>query len=211
VQGFSGAWVGGEAALLLHFAACPLPKHFLHSPTDRQRQDPVLPLYSGVSCYLSQCVCLPLHRAASLPSYPPTVLSSLSAPSLLPPAPQIDNEDLLFSLETLVERFAEHMAPYAVGLTTHLAAQFWRIAADEDEAAAAAGSGSDADDDDAEGARAGRGRWAVGGVVPDPAPCVCMCLRLLVPARVHAPHVHAPTAACACACACSTCACRGVS
>lgn len=70
---------------------------------------------------------------------------------------EIDNEDLLFSLETLVERFADHMAPYAVGLTTHLAAQFWRIAADEDDAAAAAGSGSDADADDAEGALAAYG------------------------------------------------------
>ncbi len=33
---------------------------------------------------------------------------------------QVENEDLIFTLETLVERFDEEMAPYAVGLTQHL-------------------------------------------------------------------------------------------
>ena len=40
---------------------------------------------------------------------------------------QVENEDLVFTLETLVERFDEEMAPYAVGLTQHLAAAFWRM------------------------------------------------------------------------------------
>ena len=40
---------------------------------------------------------------------------------------QVDNEDLIFTLETVVERFGEEMAPYAVGLTQHLAAAFWRM------------------------------------------------------------------------------------
>ena len=40
---------------------------------------------------------------------------------------QVENEDLIFTLETLVERFDEEMAPYAVGLTQHLAAAFWRM------------------------------------------------------------------------------------
>ena len=39
----------------------------------------------------------------------------------------MENEDLVFTLETLVERFGEDMAPYAVGLTQHLAAAFWRM------------------------------------------------------------------------------------
>ena len=39
----------------------------------------------------------------------------------------MENEDLIFTLETLVERFDEEMAPYAVGLTQHLAAAFWRM------------------------------------------------------------------------------------
>lgn len=46
---------------------------------------------------------------------------------------QIDNEDLTFSLETVVERFSGDMAPYAVGLVSHLTGQFWRIVASEDE------------------------------------------------------------------------------
>lgn len=46
---------------------------------------------------------------------------------------QIDNEDLTFSLETVVERFSADMAPYAVGLVSHLTQQFWRIVASEDE------------------------------------------------------------------------------
>lgn len=40
---------------------------------------------------------------------------------------QVENEDLIFTLETLVERFDEEMAPYAAGLTQHLAAAFWRM------------------------------------------------------------------------------------
>ncbi|DBB04276.1 hypothetical protein WJX77_005934 [Trebouxia sp. C0004] len=40
---------------------------------------------------------------------------------------EVENEDLIFTLETLVERFDEEMAPYAVGLTQHLAAAFWRM------------------------------------------------------------------------------------
>ena len=40
---------------------------------------------------------------------------------------QVENEDLVATLETVVERFGEDMAPYAVGLTQHLAAAFWRM------------------------------------------------------------------------------------
>ena len=40
---------------------------------------------------------------------------------------QIESEDLLFTLETVVEKFGEEIAPYAVGLCQHLAAAFWRI------------------------------------------------------------------------------------
>lgn len=43
---------------------------------------------------------------------------------------QVENEDLVATLETLVERFGEDMAPYAVGLTQHLAAAFWRMQVD---------------------------------------------------------------------------------
>lgn len=40
---------------------------------------------------------------------------------------QIENEDLVFTLETIVEKFGEDMAPYAVGLCQHLTEAFWRM------------------------------------------------------------------------------------
>lgn len=39
---------------------------------------------------------------------------------------QVDNEDLVLTLEAIVEKFEDEMAPFAVGLTQHLAAAFWR-------------------------------------------------------------------------------------
>ncbi|WVY92645.1 hypothetical protein V8G54_031733 [Vigna mungo] len=39
---------------------------------------------------------------------------------------EIENEDLVFTLETIVDKFEEEMAPYALGLCQHLAAAFWR-------------------------------------------------------------------------------------
>ncbi|PSC72993.1 importin beta-like SAD2 [Micractinium conductrix] len=56
---------------------------------------------------------------------------------------EIDNEDLTFSLETVIERFAADMAPYATGLCQQLAQQFWRITA--------AGEGAEGGDDDEDG------------------------------------------------------------
>ena len=48
--------------------------------------------------------------------------------SLSPYEPlKVDNEDLVFTLETIVEKFGEQMAPYALGLCQHLAAAFTRI------------------------------------------------------------------------------------
>ena len=44
-----------------------------------------------------------------------------------PAVAQIDNEDLVFTLETIVEKFGEDMAPYAVGLCQHLTQAFWRM------------------------------------------------------------------------------------
>jgi hypothetical protein len=48
--------------------------------------------------------------------------------------PQVESEDLVFTLETIVEKFGEEIAPYAVGLTQNLTAAFWKfMAAEEDE------------------------------------------------------------------------------
>ncbi|GJN21056.1 hypothetical protein PR202_gb08502 [Eleusine coracana subsp. coracana] len=50
---------------------------------------------------------------------------------------EVENEDLVFTLETIVDKFGEEMAPYALGLCQNLAAAFWRCMASseaEDEA-----------------------------------------------------------------------------
>ncbi|CAH1416756.1 unnamed protein product [Lactuca virosa] len=39
---------------------------------------------------------------------------------------EVENEDLVFTLETIVDKFGEEMAPYAVGLCQNLAAAFWK-------------------------------------------------------------------------------------
>ncbi|KAL9247096.1 hypothetical protein vseg_020563 [Gypsophila vaccaria] len=39
---------------------------------------------------------------------------------------EVENEDLVFTLETIVDKFGEEMAPYAFGLCQNLAAAFWK-------------------------------------------------------------------------------------
>ncbi|KXZ43736.1 hypothetical protein GPECTOR_81g184 [Gonium pectorale] len=59
---------------------------------------------------------------------------------------QVDNEDLVFTLEVLVEKFADSIAPYAVQMATQLVGAFWKYSnaadgeedADEDSAGIAA-------------------------------------------------------------------------
>ncbi|ERN11860.1 importin beta-like SAD2 [Amborella trichopoda] len=49
---------------------------------------------------------------------------------------EVENEDLVFTLETIVDKFGEEMAPYALGLCQNLSAAFWKCMqsaeADED-------------------------------------------------------------------------------
>jgi hypothetical protein len=56
---------------------------------------------------------------------------------------QIDAEDLVFSLESLVEKFGQDMAPYAVQMVAQLAAAFDKYTQ--------GGEGDDDDDDDGAG------------------------------------------------------------
>ena len=42
-------------------------------------------------------------------------------------ASQVESEDVVFALETIVENFGGEMAPFAVGLCQHLARAFWRL------------------------------------------------------------------------------------
>ncbi|KAK1299968.1 hypothetical protein QJS10_CPB13g00661 [Acorus calamus] len=39
---------------------------------------------------------------------------------------EVENEDLVFTLETVVDKFGEEMAPYALGLCQNLASAFWK-------------------------------------------------------------------------------------
>ncbi|EEC73155.1 hypothetical protein OsI_07188 [Oryza sativa Indica Group] len=45
---------------------------------------------------------------------------------------EVENEDLVFTLETIVDKFGEEMAPYALGLCQNLAAAFWRCMASQE-------------------------------------------------------------------------------
>ncbi|XP_065012601.1 importin beta-like SAD2 isoform X1 [Musa acuminata AAA Group] len=55
---------------------------------------------------------------------------------------EVENEDLVFTLETIVDKFGEEMAPYAFGLCQNLAAAFWRCldASESDDEADDAGA-----------------------------------------------------------------------
>jgi|TARA_B100001142_G_scaffold315317_1_gene353772 importin-7 len=57
---------------------------------------------------------------------------------------EVESEDLVFTLETIVEKFGEDIAPYALGLAQNLAAAFWKLTNSQD----------DKDDDDMNGALA---------------------------------------------------------
>lgn len=48
---------------------------------------------------------------------------------------EVDNEDLVFTLETIVEKFDEEIAPFALQMTQQLSAAFWKYvnSAEEDD------------------------------------------------------------------------------
>uniref|UniRef100_A0A7N0UGH1 Importin N-terminal domain-containing protein n=1 Tax=Kalanchoe fedtschenkoi TaxID=63787 RepID=A0A7N0UGH1_KALFE len=55
---------------------------------------------------------------------------------------EVENEDLVFTLETIVDKFGEEMAPFAFGLCQNLATAFWKCmrSAEADEEADEAGA-----------------------------------------------------------------------
>ena len=59
---------------------------------------------------------------------------------------EVENEDLIFTVEAIVEKFGDEMAPFAVGLITNLVHQFWRALGQ------GAGADGDGDEDDDSGA-----------------------------------------------------------
>lgn len=79
---------------------------------------------------------------------------------------EVENEDLVFTLETLVEKFGEEISPFAVGLTTNLVQAFYKCIE----------GGDSADDEEPAGALASLG-----------------CLRAIISILVRAPaypHIH---------------------
>lgn len=94
-----------------------------------------------LSCVMS----LLLHNVTRLPyNTPPPIFPSF----------QVENEELVFTLEVVVERFGDDIAPYAVGLAHNLVAAFWRYSGAGD------GDGDDDDDDQGVCCRGGAGGGA---------------------------------------------------
>jgi hypothetical protein len=84
---------------------------------------------------------------------------------------QIDNEDLVFTLEGIVEKFGSDIAPYAASLAQNLAAAFWKyVEVQEDEGEEDADTGAPgaprgcwrADSVGAAVSQLGSGGWMVG-------------------------------------------------
>ncbi len=46
---------------------------------------------------------------------------------------EVDNEDLVFTLETIVEKFGEEIASFAVQMTQQLCAAFWKYVKSAEE------------------------------------------------------------------------------
>lgn len=61
---------------------------------------------------------------------------------------EVENEDLVFTLEVLVEKFGEEIAPFALGLVQNLTAVFWKCTKGKGKGDAAGGEVIDADADD---------------------------------------------------------------
>jgi len=79
----------------------------------------VCPVCGGIGRRLQTC-------ALRLSAVRPRATRGDGAPRLSPAAAQVESEDLVFTLETIVEKFGEEMAPYAVGVCQHLTEAFWR-------------------------------------------------------------------------------------
>jgi len=45
---------------------------------------------------------------------------------------EVESEDVVFTLETITEKFGEDIAPYALGMTQNLAAAFWKVIAESE-------------------------------------------------------------------------------
>ena len=46
---------------------------------------------------------------------------------------EVESEEMVFTLETIVEKFGEEIAPYAMGMTQNLVAAFWKLNGSQDQ------------------------------------------------------------------------------
>ncbi|EIE23737.1 ARM repeat-containing protein [Coccomyxa subellipsoidea C-169] len=93
--------------------------------------DPELPVRVDAVAALRSLV--DAFHEDDLPSIKPLIPSLLN--QLFALMAEVESEDVVFTLETIVEKFGEEMAPFAVGLCQHLSQAFWRLqeAADEED------------------------------------------------------------------------------
>lgn len=104
------------------------------------------------------------HHPPSTPATPAHSFTPLTVPPPHTHTPQVDTEDLVFTLETIVEKFGDEIGPWALELAANLTAAFWKYSGQGEE--------EDADEFDEEN---GEGGW---GGAPG---LVGLCLRLLRP------------------------------
>ncbi|XWS22243.1 hypothetical protein CRYUN_Cryun29cG0017800 [Craigia yunnanensis] len=112
------AWVAGQYAHI-NFSDQNNFRQALHSVVSGLR-DPELPVRVDSVFALRSFVeaCRDLNEIRSiLPQLLDEIFKLMN---------EVENEDLVFTLETIVDKFGEEMAPYALGLCQNLAAAFWR-------------------------------------------------------------------------------------
>ncbi|XVE84540.1 hypothetical protein DITRI_Ditri17bG0021400 [Diplodiscus trichospermus] len=112
------AWVAGQYAHI-NFSDQNNFRHVLHSVVSGLR-DPDLPVRVDSVFALRSFVeaCKDLNEIRP-------ILSQL-LDEIFKLMNEVENEDLVFTLETIVDKFGEEMSPYALGLCQNLAATFWR-------------------------------------------------------------------------------------
>ncbi|KAI5599624.1 hypothetical protein POPTR_002G232600v4 [Populus trichocarpa] len=112
------AWVAGQYAHI-NFSDQNNFRKSLHSVVSGLR-DPELPVrvdsVFALRCFVEACKDLNEIRPI-LPQLLDEFFKLMN---------EVENEDLVFTLETIVDKFGEEMAPYALGLCQNLAAAFWR-------------------------------------------------------------------------------------
>ncbi|CAL5220954.1 g3058 [Coccomyxa viridis] len=104
----------------------------LFQKTLERLNDPDLPVRVDAVAALRNLV--DAFHEDDLPSIQPLIPNLLN--QLFALMNEVESEDVVFALETIVENFGSEMAPFAVGLCQHLSQAFWRLqeSAEDDDA-----------------------------------------------------------------------------